>query len=119
MSHDEDGMVTSEWAITGPPAILGLLLGLTAILASFNVVSVANAAKEVARQVAIQGTADGVAETAHRIAGEESLVSVSIDGDFAEVLVTKEGTGLFGLLGIDFEASHRAAIEPGGDHGTS
>ncbi|VEI13152.1 hypothetical protein [Trueperella bialowiezensis] len=106
----EPGMVTAEFALVAPMYFLAALAMIAALVGGWKTIVVANEAKEIAREYAIDGSTQ-IATDVERAGGE---VTIETEGGVVHVVVRREGTGVYDLVGVDFVGQHRSVIEPGG-----
>ncbi|MFP7696427.1 hypothetical protein [Trueperella sp. LYQ143] len=105
----EPGMVTSEFAMVTPIALMGTFLLVSSIVQSFHVLNAANDARDIARQLAVNGTSSIQSEVEAR----GGRVDVSMEGSSLTVRVTEPVRGLFHSLGVEVSEEAHIAMEPG------
>ena len=89
----ERGSVTAELAVGMPVIVLLLVAVLTLAAASTAQMRAADAARAGARQVAVGEDTAVVRATAARVAGEAADVTVTRDGEWVRVVVTRPVVG--------------------------
>lgn len=109
----EPGMVTVETAIAQGPLWMGLILALVPLMMMVELMGVNHMARDVARELAIHGTSGSV-PAIEQAQGAGAQVSVSVDGDYVEVSVTKPSPRLMDLMGVELTGTHRVMVEPHG-----
>jgi hypothetical protein len=103
------GSVTAETAIALPVVVLMVLVILVAGVGVGAQVQLESAARGAARELARGQSEDEAAQAAHRIAGEQVQVSISSDGPWVVVGVSRSLSARSGLLaGASWELSGNA-----------
>lgn len=105
----EAGMVTSEFALITPIYFFVVFLMLGGLVGAWKTIEVSNEAKEIAREYSIGGSR----EIAESVSDSGAAVNIDVSENLVYVTVTRHGTGVYDLIGIDFIGQHRAVVEPG------
>ena len=107
-------MVTVEFALVITLFVLAALFCFSALLQFATALDTDNSAREVARAVALgkdRRTACTLAETKNSAPVKKCTVRIA--HGIATVEIEKAGRGVFSLLGQNFSAMHKVAVEPG------
>lgn len=117
-ARDERGAVTAELAIVLPAVVVLLLACAVLGAAVLGQIRCADAARAGARAAAIGESEEQVVAVAQQLAGDEAAVTVSREGAWVVVEVSRPVAGdLLGLRGLSASATARAWVEPGGSGG--
>lgn len=105
-------MVTAETALVQGPLWLGLIMAMIPLLMLVSVADADQSAREIARDISINGKVTQTEDLVERIEQDGGAVDIAVEGERLSVTVKPEPPAVVGHLGIELESTQEAIIEP-------